>query len=385
MKIADLFRMLNSHFDEQQRPDSRFEALQEDLLRNTNQRLEELQLRVPRPHLADVGIQEEKSGELEGIATETGEIRITQPEPQQQKPLPPSQPPRLPPQPPMMPQSSMSQPPPPPSQPPPLQYYQSPLHQPRHLSSSPFSAGRQQLHSTPSMIGTSNRRSPADAETRGAVPACESPTGIPWKLNPPGFSGDSVHFRSFEKVAIIFAKYVGFGHVLKDNREIPVADPSISYAQLKSQGNTDDEIDAHHRAYQFLRSAVMSEVDRGTLHRAHSPTEAWRSLKKWHNPDTVSATQTLHQRFLSYTMRPGQNPLSILTALEEMAAQLSQQNFPMAPDQVLLQCLAILHDSEYEVEKRTCSIGQRLGRDQVLVMIRTRYDNLQRQRNKGGG
>ena len=55
MKIADLFRMLNSHFDEQQekRSDSRFEALQEDLLRNT---LEELQLRVPRPHLADVGI-----------------------------------------------------------------------------------------------------------------------------------------------------------------------------------------------------------------------------------------------------------------------------------------------------------------------------------------
>ena len=92
------------------------------------------------------------------------------------------------------------------------------------------------------MIGTSNRRSPADAETRGAVPTCESPTGIPWKLNPLGFSGDSVHFRSFEKEAIIFAKYVGFGHVLKDNREIPVADPSISYAQLKSQGNTDDEI-----------------------------------------------------------------------------------------------------------------------------------------------
>ena len=37
------------------------------------------------------------------------------------------------------------------------------------------------------------------------------------------------------------------------------------------------------------------------------------------------------------------------------------------------------------MEKRTCSTGQRLDRDQVLLMIRTRYDNLQRQRNKGGG
>ena len=150
------------------------------------------------------------------------------------------------------------------------------------------------------MIRTSNPRSPADAGARGAVPAVESPAGIPWKLNPPVYSGNSVHFRSFEKEAILFAEYVGFGHVLKDTREIPVADPSTAYAQLRSQSYTDDEIDAHRRADQFLRSAITSEVDRGILHRAHSPTEARRSLKKWHNPDTVSATQTLHQRFLSY-------------------------------------------------------------------------------------
>ena len=124
------------------------------------------------------------------------------------------------------------------------------------------------------MIGTSNHRSPAGAGARGAIPAGESPTDIPWKLNPPDFSGDSVHFRSFEKEAIIFAEYVGFGHVLKDTREIPVGDPSIPYAQLRSQGYTDDEIDANRRAYQFLRSAITSEVDQGILHRAHSPTEA---------------------------------------------------------------------------------------------------------------
>ena len=127
------------------------------------------------------------------------------------------------------------------------------------------------------MIGTSNHRSPAGTGARGAVPAGESPTGIPWKLNPPVFSGDSVHFRFFEKEVIIFAEYVGFGHVLKDTREISVADPFVSYAQLRSQRYTDDEIDAHRRAYQFMRSAITSEVDRGILHRAHSLTEAWRS------------------------------------------------------------------------------------------------------------
>ena len=40
------------------------------------------------------------------------------------------------------------------------------------------------------------------------------------------FSGDSAYFRSFEKEVIISAEYAGFGQVLKDTREIPVADPS---------------------------------------------------------------------------------------------------------------------------------------------------------------
>ena len=82
MEITDYFRTLNTRLNEQEkRSDSRFEALQEDL-GNTNQRLEELQLRVPRPRLADVGIQEGKSVELERIATEAEERITAPPEPQ---------------------------------------------------------------------------------------------------------------------------------------------------------------------------------------------------------------------------------------------------------------------------------------------------------------
>ena len=274
LKISDLFRMLSESFDEHNK---NCEALQEDI-KNTSQRLEELQLRVPRSCLADMGIQEGKFDELEGIATEAGGRRITPPELQRQQLLLPTQLSRLLPQPPMIPQSSMSQPPPPPSQLQPLQYYQSQLNQSRKLHSSPFSAGRQQLHSPPSMIGTSNHRSTAGAGPRDAVPAGDLLMGIPSKLNPPVLSDDSVQFRSFEKEVIIFAEYVGFGHVLKDTHETPVCDPSISYAVLRSLGFTDDKIYSDRRACPFLRSAIKSEVDRCILHRAHSPTEAWRNF-----------------------------------------------------------------------------------------------------------
>ena len=91
MKITDLFRMLSKRLDKQ---DNKFDVLQEGI-QNRNQRLEEMQLRVPRPRLADMGIYEEKSSELEGIATEAGGRRITPSEPQRQQPLLPPQPPRL--------------------------------------------------------------------------------------------------------------------------------------------------------------------------------------------------------------------------------------------------------------------------------------------------
>ena len=111
------------------------------------------------------------------------------------------------------------------------------------------------------MIGTSNHRSPAGTGARGTIPVGESLAGIPLKLKAPVFSGDSVHFRSFEKEAIIFAEYVGFSHVLKDTREIPVADPSVSYAQLRSQDFANDENGTHRRVNQLLRSAITSEVE----------------------------------------------------------------------------------------------------------------------------
>ena len=83
-------------------------------------------------------------------------------------------------------------------------------------------------------------------------------------------------------------------------------------------------------------------------------------------------------------MKPGQNPMFILPTLKEMAAQLMQQDFSMTPNQALIQFLSILPDSEYEIEKRTFSNGLHLDREQVLLAIRTRYENLQRQRRKSG-
>ena len=163
-----------------------------------------------------------------------------------------------------------------------------------------------------------------------------------------------------------------------------MADLSIS-AQgiMRDMDCTNEEIDQHRKAYQFLRSALKTKVDLNILYRARSPAEAWTKLESWHNPRTIAATQSLHQRFQDF-MRPGQNPMFVPSTPEEMAAQLMQQDFSMTPNQALIQFFSILPDSECEIEKRTFSNGLHLDREQVLLAIRTRYENLQRQRRKNG-
>ena len=70
-------------------------------------------------------------------------------------------------------------------------------------------------------------------------------------------------------------------------------------------------------------------------------------------------------------MKPGKNLFVDLTALEEMASQLSQQNFSIAPNQSLIQFLSILPESEYEVEKRAFCSELQPDREQVLMAIRS--------------
>ena len=68
-----------------------------------------------------------------------------------------------------------------------------------------------------------------------------------------------------------------------------------------------------------------------------------------------------------------------------MASQLSQQDFSMATNQSLIQFLSILPESKYEVRKRPFCNGLQLDREQALMAVRSRFENMQRQRQKGGG
>ena len=344
--------------------DKKFQALKEGQ-KKLSGRIEALESNQ-RSHAGNTGLHEEKSGERD--ATEVGGLNPSE----QQSRLAASssyEPSRF----------FLMEQPPPPSQPPPLTYH----HSQPSSAPGPFLAGRQ-YQPVPSTVGEQAHRPLPIAGTRGMSSAGD-PITMPWKLNPPMFDGDSLRFRSFRKEATTFADSCGFGDVFEGNHGVPIADGALTYTQIRSLGFTDAEIERHRKAYQFLRSSLSSEVDRGILLRANSPTEASRNLESWHNPKSISATQALRDRFQSYFMKPGQNPLVALIALEEMASQLSQQKKTMAPNQSLIQFLSILPESQYEVEKRTFCNGLQPDREQVLMAIRSRYENLQRQRKKGGG
>ena len=78
----------------------------------------------------------------------------------------------------------------------------------------------------------------------------------------------------------MFADCFGFGDVFADTREVPIANPSLTYAQIKSLGFTDDEIETHRKANPFLHSTLISEVDRVILLRADSPPRHGQTFER---------------------------------------------------------------------------------------------------------
>lgn len=64
-----------------------------------------------------------------------------------------------------------------------------------------------------------------------------------------------------------------------------------------------EEIQRHRKNYQFMLSALRSEVNPGILLRAHSLIEAWRNLEERYNPTSITATQVLYKLFQRYSMK----------------------------------------------------------------------------------
>ena len=184
-------------------------------------RLQALRLKVQRSLVGNAGSQEEKSGERDNHATEPGGQELTPPEQQSRQaasslygPSPFYQ----------LEQPRQQPPPSPSSQPPPLPYqYSQPFSAP-----APFLASRQH-HPIPSAVGEQAHQPLPIAGTRGLSSASD-PITLPWKLNTPVFDGDSLKFRPFRKEATTFADYCGFGDVFEGNRQVPIADPALTYA-----------------------------------------------------------------------------------------------------------------------------------------------------------
>lgn len=81
----------------------------------------------------------------------------------------------------------------------------------------------------------------------------------------------------------LFAECFGFGHVFADTRDGPITNPSITNAQDKSLGYTDDEIEAPRKAYQGLCSALTTGADGGNLLRAYRGMEKPSIMAQLHD------------------------------------------------------------------------------------------------------
>lgn len=89
------------------------------------------------------------------------------------------------------------------------------------------------------------------------------------------------------------AEYVGSLIKFSTSWKNSVEDVSLAAQQFRDLSHSNDEMDLHRKAHQFLRSSLKTKVNLNILTQAHSPAEAWLSLESLHNPQTIASAQSL--------------------------------------------------------------------------------------------
>ena len=113
----------------------------------------------------------------------------------------------------------------------------------------------QEPHHLPSEFGSPIQHR-LSVGARGVNTAGESHLSVPWKVNPPVFSGDSSDYLFFRKEALPFAEYVGFRDVFTILKTVPFGDTSRTTQQIRDMGYSNDEINIHRKACRLLKAKL---------------------------------------------------------------------------------------------------------------------------------
>ena len=203
---------------------------------------------------------------------------------------------------------------------------------------------------------------------------------LPARVVPPVLKAEKGGFQKFKHEFFLKANMLDITAHFVDQgmRAVPVGDPLKQKAVLLQEGFSNDEIRTAYQAWNFIDAALQSESDRSILKRCKSPREVFERLEKWHDPDSVVATQRLYDKFHEFTIPPHSDPITALHDLEDTNNQMHEKGIGRIPDAVVHARFVRALPDEYSLVKETLQAMKNRDRDEIIRMVSTRHSNLPR-------
>ena len=122
------------------------------------------------------------------------------------------------------------------------------------------------------------------------------------------FAGEKSKWQSWKRDALTFAKAHRLSSAL--TRDDPICVDPLDMHEIRRRGITDDEIRAAEDAWLFLAAYVTDEKLKNVIYESNSPSEAWKELCDWGNPQTAGREMNLIEDFFGASLPKGVIPWS---------------------------------------------------------------------------
>lgn len=204
-----------------------------------------------------------------------------------------------------------------------------------------------------------------------------------FRVSPPQFKGESKEYPGWRTDFLRSAGFHDLLEVFEGQGVMP--DTTKTRSSLLQEGFLGAQITASFQAFQYLSASIIGSADKAIIRRCKSPREALEQLDSVHKPETQGAIQNLLNRFQSFKISSGSNPIEAMHDLESIRDHLNDSGEVNLDERLLFsRLLDALPSDEYEIAQQTLASYKVLTRSDIIRVVGTQYTSLCNKKEKEG-
>ena len=150
---------------------------------------------------------------------------------------------------------------------------------------------------------------------------------------------------------------------------------------LAVSGSSSFVVVKQQKEWALLTREVKSESDRAITRRSKQPRELWDNLEKWHAPFTQGeklGSTWATTWYTAFRIAPRTNPMTALGQMDNIAAEMENNEMPINPSLVQAIFLAALPTTENDRKVRNLAAMANPTRGDLVRMLEQRFHTKER-------